>query len=158
MCTKTNTTLLTWVFWLAYHRFIIIIKQTYSYPNAQLMTSIKWGAINSEVNSKVYIGSYQEFRFNNWSCFIVTRIIINIYLLSRSMIQFILTIQIFILFLMHMENYPLTRLKSEQNSKADTERNPTNIPQLEYQDYLNTKGNILKNNSKRTYNLFNPLN
>jgi hypothetical protein len=57
-----------------------------------------------------------------------------------------------------MGNYPLTRLKSEQNSKADTERNPTNIPQLEYQDYLNTKGNILKNNSKRTYNLFNPLN
>jgi hypothetical protein len=38
-----------------------------------------------------------------------------------------------------MENYPLTWLKSEQNSKADIEENPTNVPQVEYQDYLNTK-------------------
>jgi hypothetical protein len=55
------------------------------------------------------------------------------------MIQFALTIQIFILFLMHMEKFLLTLLKSEQNSKADTERNPTNVPQVKYEDYLNTK-------------------
>ena len=55
------------------------------------------------------------------------------------MIQFILTAQIFILFLMHMENYTLIWLKSEQNSKANTEENPTDIPHVEYQDYLNTK-------------------
>jgi hypothetical protein len=62
---------------------------------------------------KIYTGSYQEFRFNNWLCFIITRIIINIYILSRSMIQFILTNQIFIIFFMHMENYPLTWLERE---------------------------------------------
>jgi hypothetical protein len=38
-----------------------------------------------------------------------------------------------------MENYPLTWLESKQNSKADTEGNPTDIPRVEYQDYLNTK-------------------
>ena len=32
---------------------------------------------------KIYIGSYQEFRFNNWLCFIVTRIIINIYIIKK---------------------------------------------------------------------------
>ena len=74
------------------------------------------------------------------------------------MIQFVLTIQIFILFLMRMKNYSLTWLKSEQNSKADTGRNPTNVSQLEYQDYLNIKEDILKNNSKRMYNLFDTLN
>jgi len=59
---------------------------------------------------------------------------------------------------MRMKNYSLTWLKSEQNSKADTGRNPTNVSQLEYQDYLNTKEDILKNNSKRMYNLFDTLN
>ena len=32
---------------------------------------------------KIYVGSYQEFRFNNWSCFIITRIIINIYIIKK---------------------------------------------------------------------------
>jgi len=32
---------------------------------------------------KIYTGSYQEFRFNNWSCFIITRIIINIYIIKK---------------------------------------------------------------------------
>jgi len=54
------------------------------------------------------------------------------------MIQFILTTQIFIIFLMHMENYPLIYLESKQNSKADTKGNPTNVSPVEYQDYLNT--------------------
>jgi hypothetical protein len=57
-----------------------------------------------------------------------------------------------------MKNYSLTWLKSEQNSKVDTRRNPTDISQIENQDYLNTKGDILKNNLKRTYNLFNTFN
>jgi hypothetical protein len=65
------------------------------------------------IQFKIYTGSYQEFRFNNWSCFIKIRIIINIYII-RSMIQFILTNQIFIIFLMHMENYPLTWLESNK--------------------------------------------
>jgi len=39
---------------------------------------------------------------------------------------------------MHMKNYPPTRLESTQKSKADTEENPTDIPLVEYQDYLNT--------------------
>ena len=38
-----------------------------------------------------------------------------------------------------MENYPLTWLESKQNSKADTKGNPIDIPQVEYQDYTNTK-------------------
>jgi hypothetical protein len=42
--------------------------------------------------------------------------------------------------------------------KADIEGNPIDIPQVEYQDYLNIKGDILKNNLKRMYNLFNKLN
>jgi len=37
-----------------------------------------------------------------------------------------------------MENYPLTWLESKQHSKADTEGNPTDVPPVEYQDYLNT--------------------
>ena len=68
--------------------------------------------------------------------------------LSRSMIQFILTTQLFIIFLIHIKNYPLTWLKNKQNSKADTERNPTDIPLVEYQDYLNTKEIYSKNDSK----------
>jgi hypothetical protein len=54
-----------------------------------------------------------------------------------------------------MKNYLLTWLKSRNNTKADIEDNP--ILQVEYQDYLNTKRDILKNNSKRIYNLFNTL-
>jgi hypothetical protein len=63
----------------------IMIKQTNSYLKAQLMTSIKWWAINSELKSKLYIGSYQEFKFNIkcWTCFITTRIIINIYFIKK---------------------------------------------------------------------------
>ena len=38
-----------------------------------------------------------------------------------------------------MENYPLTWLESKQKSKADTEENPTDVPPVEYQDYLNIK-------------------
>ena len=59
---------------------------------------------------------------------------------------------------MHMENYPLTWLKNKPNSKANIENNSTDVPQVEYQDYLNTKWDMLKNDSKRTYNLFNTLN
>ena len=38
-----------------------------------------------------------------------------------------------------MKNYPLTWLESKQKSKADTEENPTDVPPVEYQDYLNIK-------------------
>jgi hypothetical protein len=38
-----------------------------------------------------------------------------------------------------MENYPLTWLESKQKSKADTEENPTDVPPVEYQNYLNKK-------------------
>ena len=37
-----------------------------------------------------------------------------------------------------MKNYPLTWFERKQYSKADTEGNPTNVPPVEYQDYLNT--------------------
>jgi hypothetical protein len=36
-----------------------------------------------------------------------------------------------------MKNYPLTWLERKQHSKADTEGNPTDVPPVEYQDYLN---------------------
>jgi len=97
----------------------MIMKWTNSYLKAQFMTSIKWGAINSEVNSKVYIDLYQELRFNNWSCFIITRTIINIYIIKKHD-PIHLTIQIFILFLMHMEK------------KANIEGIPINILHVEY--------------------------
>jgi len=45
---------------------------------------------------------------------------------------------------MHMKNYTLIWLKSEQNSKANTEENPTDVPHVEYQDYLNTKETYYK--------------
>jgi len=32
---------------------------------------------------KIYTGSYQEFRFNNWLYFIKTRIIINIFIIKK---------------------------------------------------------------------------
>jgi len=32
---------------------------------------------------KIYTRSYQEFKFNNWSWFIITRIIINIYIIKK---------------------------------------------------------------------------
>jgi len=32
---------------------------------------------------KIYTGLYQEFRFNNWSCFIITRTIINIFIIKK---------------------------------------------------------------------------
>jgi hypothetical protein len=38
-----------------------------------------------------------------------------------------------------MENYPFTWLESKQKSKADTEENHTDVPPVEYQNYLNTK-------------------
>ena len=38
-----------------------------------------------------------------------------------------------------MENYPLIWLENKHKSKADTKENPTDIPPVEYQDYLNTK-------------------
>jgi hypothetical protein len=47
-----------------------------------------------------------------------------------------------------MENYPLTWLESKQKSKADTEENTTDLPPVEYQDYLNIKGDIFKNDLK----------
>jgi len=83
MCTKTNTTLLAWVFWLTYHRFIIIIKQTYSYLKAQLMTSIKWGAINSEVNSEYIYWFISIIQIQQLIMLIITRIIINIYIIKK---------------------------------------------------------------------------
>jgi hypothetical protein len=138
MCTKTNTTLLAWVFWLTYHRFIIIIKQTYSYLKTQLMTSIKWGAINSEVNSEYIYWFISIIRIQQLIMLIITRIIINIYIIKKHD-PIHINNQIFIIFLMHMENYPLTWLESKQKSKADTEENPTDVPPVEYQNYLNIK-------------------
>jgi hypothetical protein len=52
-----------------------------------------------------------------------------------------------------MENYPLTWLESKQNSKADTGSNPTNVPPVEYQDYLNTKETY----SKTTWKNIQPI-
>ena len=40
---------------------------------------------------------------------------------------------------MHIKYYSLTCLKGEQNSKTVIEENPTHVPQVEYQDYLNIK-------------------
>ena len=37
-----------------------------------------------------------------------------------------------------MKNYPLTWLKATK-LKADIEGNPTDVPPVEYQDYLNIK-------------------
>jgi hypothetical protein len=47
-----------------------------------------------------------------------------------------------------MENYPLTWLKSKQKPKADTEENPTDVPPVEYQDYLNIKETYLRTTRK----------
>jgi len=54
------------------------------------------------------------------------------------MIQFILTNQIFIIF-SHAYGKVSTHLTRKQTElKADTKENPTNVPPVEYQDYLNT--------------------
>jgi ABC-type transport system involved in cytochrome bd biosynthesis fused ATPase/permease subunit len=88
---------------------------------------------------KIYIGSHQEFRFNNMCVCVLIIILVTIKHDHQSMIKLILTNKIFIIFLMHIENYRLTWLESKQNSKTDTEGNPTNVPPVNYQDYLNTK-------------------
>jgi hypothetical protein len=49
---------------------------------------------------------------------------------------------------MHIKNYLLTGLKSKQNSKADTKGNPTDVPLVEYQDYLNTNEAYSRTNQK----------
>jgi hypothetical protein len=49
-------------------------------------------------------------------------------------------------------------IKGTNNTKADIESNPINVLHVEYQNYPNTKKDILKSNSKRMYNLFNILN
>jgi len=69
------------------------------------------------------------------------------------MIQVLLTTQVSIIFHMHMENYSLTWLESKHNLKVDTEGNPTDIPQVEYQDYLNKK----KTYSKMTRKSIQPI-
>lgn len=65
------------------------------------------------------------------------------------MINFILTIQISILFLLHMEYYPFTWLKSRKDIIVDIDKNPIDAQQVKYQEYLNIKENILRNNSKQ---------
>jgi hypothetical protein len=52
-----------------------------------------------------------------------------------------------------MKNYPLTWLKRKQNFEADTEENPTNVPLVEHQDYLNKK----KTYSKMTRKNIQPI-
>jgi len=146
MCTKTNTTLLAWVFWLTYHRFIIIIKQTYSYLKAQLMTSIKWGAINSEVNSKYIYWFISIIRIQQLIMLIITRIIINIYIIKKHD-PIHINKSIFIIFLMHMENYPLTWLESNK-TQSWYRRKSYWRPAGRISGLSEYKGDIFKNDSK----------
>jgi hypothetical protein len=59
---------------------------------------------------------------------------------------------------MHMEYYSLTWLKRKTNMEACAKKNHIDVLQVEYQDYLNTKENILKTDSKKMYNIYNTLN
>ena len=137
MCTKTNTTLLAWVFWVTYHRFIIKIKQTYSYLKAQLMTSIKWGAINSEVNSKYILVHIKNSDSIIDHAFII-RIIINIYIIKKHDPIHINKSNIYNI--SHAYGKLSTHLtQNKQHSQAETEGNLTDVLPVEYQDYLNTK-------------------
>ena len=79
MCTKTNTTLLAWVFWLTYHRFIIIFKQTYSYLKAH-QSNEELSIQNSIQNIYWFISRIQ---IQQLIMFIITRIIINIYIIKK---------------------------------------------------------------------------
>jgi hypothetical protein len=82
-----------------------------------------------ESQFKIYIGSYQEFRFKNWSCFIVTRIIINIYIIKKHDPIHINNSNIYNI--SHAYGKLSTHLtQSEHNSKADTEGNPTDVLQV----------------------------
>ena len=56
-----------------------------------------------------------------------------------------------------MENYPLTWLESKQKLKADTDVNHTDVPPVEYHDYLNINETYLRMTQKNIYNLFNTL-
>ena len=87
---------------------------------------------------KIYIGLYQEFRFNNWSCFIIIRIIINIYIIKKHDPIHINNSNIYNISHAY-EKLSTHPTQSEQNSKVDTKRNHIDVPQVEYQDYLNTK-------------------
>jgi len=42
--------------------------------------------------------------------------------------------------------------------EACAKKNPIDVLQVEYQDYLNTKEDILKTDSKKMYNIYNTLN
>jgi hypothetical protein len=67
----------------------------------------------------------------------------NIYF-TKKYDPFILTIQISILFLMHIEYYSLIWLKSKKNTEADIKGNPTDTQHVEYQEYLNIKNTYSK--------------
>jgi len=58
----------------------------------------------------------------------------------------------------HVYEKLFTHLTQNQTELEDIERNLIDVSHVKYSDYLNTKGDILKNDSKRTYNLFNTLN
>jgi len=157
MCTKTNTTLLAWVFWLAYHRFIIIIKQTYSYLKAQLMTSIKWGAINSEVNSEYIYWFISIIRIQQLIMLIIIRIIINIYIIKKHDPIHINKSNIYNI--SHAYEKLSTHLTRKQTTlKSRYWRKFYWCPAGRISRLSEYKGDILKNNSKRMFNLFNTLN
>ena len=87
---------------------------------------------------KIYTGLYQELRFNNRSCFIITRIIINIYIIKKHDPIHINKSNIYNISHAY-EKLSTHRLESKQKSKTDTEGNPTDDPPVEYQNYLNIK-------------------
>jgi hypothetical protein len=69
--------------------------------------------------------------------FIITRIIINIYIIKKHDPIHINKSNIYNI--SHAYGKLFTHLTRKQTElKADTEENPTNVPPVEYQDYLNT--------------------
>jgi hypothetical protein len=143
MCTKTNTTLLAWVFWLTYHRFIIIIKQTYSYLKAQLMTLIKWGAIDSE-----YIYWFISIiRIQQLIMLIITRIIINIYIIKKHDPIHINKSNIYNIY--HAYGKLSTHLTRKQTEVKSRHRRKSNWrPADRISGLSEYKGDIFKNDSK----------
>jgi hypothetical protein len=88
---------------------------------------------------KIYIGSYQEFRFNNWSWFIVTRIIINIYIIKKNDPIHINNSNIYNISHAYKKIIHSPDSKANGTQKQIPKEFPINVPHVEYQDYLNTK-------------------
>jgi len=139
------------------HRFIIIIDTNIFISQCSLVTLNQMRSYQFRSQFKIYISSYQEFRINNWSCFIVTWIISKIYIIKKHDPIHINNSNIYNS--SHAYRKLSTHLTQKwKEIKSRYRRKFYWCPTCRISRLSEYKWEILKNNSKRMYNLFNTLN